>query len=849
MTVTFAAASALASLMACALVAAPAHAAQAATAPPVYDIPHVAGLTIDGDPADWADRGFAINMMSHQFKYATWSGQRPRVRVGWSEQGLALLIHVPDQHAVEAADQKHLYRADSIDVYLQDRVGGDQRVQVLASPGRAEDQPAMRFHVYDRRDADQPEAYEPTVASQSFDDGYIIEALLPLAPLGVTPEDGAEAALQININDVDIADRGPRAKLIWFPLADTAKNNRHAHRIRLAQTPSDPVNVAATGGFRNGRVEVEVLAAADHADARATLLLNGGVVSSAALRPTKEGYAANVLHVDLPPLGQELPAVRVAVDGKQVQTLEIPDFAFERAQEIARLQIGFDGSVFSGDILPKPHVVNPLLAENLLGGPFTLEATYLDANGNLVERADRPGRYGGVVQLHAYDGRTLTRYATLYCRPADFSWWELPFRGPLVPHPALGVDPDVTAAYGNAVARVVGEAIHHQQLRTDEPAVLYAGLAEASPDEPATVWDDPVQRNRRWWLDVKRQRNGSAERYADVDFVAPRPIEASPAPELRPGTAEEAGFTADFADKLDALLNEWADNSDEAFIVCIARHGVIAFHKAYGTRDGQPMTVDTPSYMASLTKLLHGAAIMMLVDQGLIDLDAPVQQYLPEFADVQTTQPLTVRRLMTHTAGTWEHWGDTDPSFEEKFAEAAPFLPIGERVGYNGMSLALASKILEQIIGQTMADFYRARLIEPLGMHNTTILNSSWHSDSTALDMAKFGQMLLTGAYGDDRYMSEQTRDAMLPRPVELNTPSDLEWGIGCIWFSKGVDADSPGLGERTFGHGAASDAVLRIDLDNDLVIATTRNRGGENFVAYHSRFMKLIADSLVQDE
>src|SRR4029078_11324243 len=83
-------------------------------------------------------------------------------------------------------------------------------------------------------------------------------------------------------------------------------------------------------------------------------------------------------------------------------------------------------------------------------------------------------------------------------------------------------------------------------------------------------------------------------------------------------------------EKIDAVLTEWAKDDDQAFAVCIVRNGVIVLHKAYGTRDDKPMTVDTPSWMASITKPMSSSLVLMLADRGLLKLDGSLGTYSRE---------------------------------------------------------------------------------------------------------------------------------------------------------------------------------------------------------------------------
>jgi CubicO group peptidase (beta-lactamase class C family) len=247
--------------------------------------------------------------------------------------------------------------------------------------------------------------------------------------------------------------------------------------------------------------------------------------------------------------------------------------------------------------------------------------------------------------------------------------------------------------------------------------------------------------------------------------------------------------------------------------------------------------------MASLTKLLHGSCMMMLVDQGLADLDDPVAKYLPAFEGVEAARPLTVRHLFTHTAGMWGHWGDERNDFEHLVAEYCPYLEIGKKHQYNGMSLSLGSKIIEQLSGESLPAFYKKHLLDPLGCADTDVTNSSYDARSTALDMARIGQMLLNGgAYGGRRFFREQTLEKMLPATLTkvLGPDTKTVWGIGCTWMSTDV------FSKRTFGHGSAASATLRIDLENDLIVSMTRNTAGKNFGKYHGRFLKAVADAMI---
>ena len=132
------------------------------------------------------------------------------------------------------------------------------------------------------------------------------------------------------------------------------------------------------------------------------------------------------------------------------------------------------------------------------------------------------------------------------------------------------------------------------------------------------------------------------------------------------------------------------------------------------------------------------------------------------------------------------------------------------------------------------------------GGKDTDVTTSSHDAQSTAMDMARLGQMLLNrGAYGSRRFFGEATLEKMLPRMLTkvLGPDTKTVWGIGCTWMNTDI------FGERTFGHGSAASATLRIDLDNELVVSMTRNTAGKNFGTYHGRLLTLVAQSVVDEK
>jgi CubicO group peptidase (beta-lactamase class C family) len=258
------------------------------------------------------------------------------------------------------------------------------------------------------------------------------------------------------------------------------------------------------------------------------------------------------------------------------------------------------------------------------------------------------------------------------------------------------------------------------------------------------------------------------------------------------------------------------------------------------------MAEDTKSWMASISKFMSGTLMMMLVDQGLANLDDPVDRYLPELHGAPGIM-LTLRDLYVHTNGLAlgyrsDHWGDEMHDLEQVIAGYYPFLKPRVSHAYNGVGYAIGGKVIEAVSGEALPAFFLNHLLGPLRMDHTDAIDGSALTRSTALDMVRLGQMMLNGgAYGDKQFLRPETVQKMLPQPLTglLGPETKIQWGIGAVWMPE------EGLSPKTFGHGAASSATLRIDPENRLVIVMTRNTAGPRFDEYHPRFIRAITEHL----
>jgi CubicO group peptidase (beta-lactamase class C family) len=477
-------------------------------------------------------------------------------------------------------------------------------------------------------------------------------------------------------------------------------------------------------------------------------------------------------------------------------------------------------------------------------GAYTITTQYY-AGSMALDAPEKPGPYFAVVTVKAKAQPTVTRYVTLFqLATAPRRDWKFNPEMPAELAKIAGLDPTQVERQTRLIAEVCKERPFGQLASDPKFAKLLAGLS-LMPKETGKIskQNDAFAIERQAWVTLQMALPASPLlRHHPLD--RPTILTGMPATVVHTGTEVEAGVKPGTAAKIDAVLTDWATNDDQAFAVCIVHHGVIVLHKAYGTRDNKPMTVDTPSWMASITKTMSATCLMMLVDAGAVKLDDPVGNYTRVPVENAIGKPLLVRNLYTHTSGLarWpgELQRDELPDIEQRAALALPYTKIGWGFWYGGQGYSLGGKLIENVSGEAMPLFYKKHLLDPLGMTGTEVVGTHADAFSVPLDVAKFGQMLLNkGSYGSQRFFSPETFQTMLPHPLarELNEP---EQEPGLRTFGIGLDGQP-----NRIGHGAASAATFSVDLDRDLVVVMTRNRQGKNQDKYNGKFWDAINSGL----
>ncbi|MGH2698251.1 MAG: serine hydrolase domain-containing protein [Actinomycetota bacterium] len=367
-------------------------------------------------------------------------------------------------------------------------------------------------------------------------------------------------------------------------------------------------------------------------------------------------------------------------------------------------------------------------------------------------------------------------------------------------------------------------------------------------------------------------------------------------PEDSRESPDEAGVDKAAGEVLDAVVSRHADSRVgpvPGAVVLVARHGTVALHRAYGQaqthRDGEPLEVprpmrpDTVFDVASVTKIaVTTPALMRLVADELVELDAPVSALLPVFSG-EGKAGVLVRDLLSHRAGLWEWWPlYLEASGREEAIAAAAELPLRYRVGearrYSDLSMILAGAIIEAVTGERLDAYARRTIFEPLGMRATGFLPSPelrlrcaatstgnsyeqhmlatgdpyptgrratdfhrWRTH-TLVGEAKDGNAhyALRGVGGHAGLFSTASDLArlgqmlldhgayrgaqVLPEEVvrECTSPGvDDRQGLG-FWTNRRAEV---GLGRGGFGHGGFTGAQLFAEPETDLVVVLLTNR------------------------
>jgi len=487
-----------------------------------------------------------------------------------------------------------------------------------------------------------------------------------------------------------------------------------------------------------------------------------------------------------------------------------------------------DRYVFPVGEFPKFHWKNDILVENEIG-KFQLNVTYFNNDFQKVNSADRPGRYGAVIEGITLNGFKVKRFATLFCSDVEFDDYSKNVPITINKLSEFSITDEAWEQYSKNLERYSFGSLKYFPQNNPDAAILLAGLNEIN--NLTHIYDSPRIRDRQWWITLKAKL--VEKNYITNPLSKPKKIDKRSFPYLNDTIQLESSHNEDLINKIKNLCTDWANVGKTPNVTLIVHEGKIIFYDAFGLDENEkPRSKDSKMWMASITKLLTGVLMMQFVEQGLIDLDDPVSKYLNEF---DGNNKLTIRHLLTHTSGlqfAGEWASDWNRALENQVAHVLPLVDVGKSFSYNRVGYALAGKIIERLTGKAVPYLFQENIFSPLGMNSAYSDNTYGGLYCSAIDLARFGQMLLNkGTYNGYKLFSQQTFEKMLP--VKL-TVGDREWGIGASRMS------GKGLSESAYGHGAASGSVFIIDPKNDLIIISARNKPGKSHDEFENALIEL---------
>ena len=400
-----------------------------------------------------------------------------------------------------------------------------------------------------------------------------------------------------------------------------------------------------------------------------------------------------------------------------------------------------------------------------------------------------------------------------------------------------------------------------------------------------------------------------------------------------PPVSKSNSFVPAAANRIDLLIQQYIDNQWIAGATAIVmKDGQIVYHKAFGSSNlatKEKMRTDHIFRIASQTKAITSTAVMILLEEGKLLLEEPVEKYIPAFSKVAvldkfntadssfTTKPvkgkITIRHLLTHTsgigyaqigsetynamaakAGVFGQIGVPFHSLEEQVNKIAG-IPLehqpGEKWTY-GLNTDVLGRLVEVVSKQSLADFFRTRIFEPLGMKDTWFYIPSYKQNrlvalhgedslkkvttmkeeldvngtsllvnypnvkgklysgggglvSTAYDYALFMQMMLNkGSLNGKRILS--------PNSVKLMTSNQvghLKSGYNSFGLGFGITSEKEslklGVSEGSFDWGGAFSSSYWIDPEQKIVAQLFINQWPNSHGEIHEKFKVLVYSAL----
>ncbi len=203
----------------------------------------------------------------------------------------------------------------------------------------------------------------------------------------------------------------------------------------------------------------------------------------------------------------------------------------------------------------------------------------------------------------------------------------------------------------------------------------------------------------------------------------------------------QAEVSKEQKDRIDALFEQWNNPDTPGVAIGVIQSGELVYSNGYGIADlehGVPITPSSVFYMASVSKHFVTMGILLLAEEGKIDLDVEIQEYLPDFPRYDA--PLTIRHFIHHTSGVRDYltlWSLAGNSYLDHISDEAAYQIIknqkslnftpGSEYLYSNSCYFMLAMIIEKVSNMDINEFGEKYLFGPLGMKNSHFHNDVNH--------------------------------------------------------------------------------------------------------------------------
>lgn len=366
-------------------------------------------------------------------------------------------------------------------------------------------------------------------------------------------------------------------------------------------------------------------------------------------------------------------------------------------------------------------------------------------------------------------------------------------------------------------------------------------------------------------------------------------------------------------ESIPGLMQAFVDKEETTGVVTLAAHkGKIISQSAVGYQSLEAetrMRKDSVFWAASISKPFVAVAVMMLVEEGKIQLNDPIEKHIPEFKGIQLTnpnydisrediklleleQPITIQDCLNHTHGL-PLTARVDAAVnirDHVLASAQSTLDWepGSKWRYGGEGLHVAAHIVELHSGMSYEDFLQKRIFKPLGMKDTWSMRDDvprkrlverytrdkkkqvWTTELenisdrpyfrpsgglylTAENLFRFYQMMLNqGVFKGKRIIRETTANTLVAITCgHLEKGDHIKGCFSALGFRtvrEQVDARSTGLNPGSYGHGGSGGSMAWADPVTDTIYIYMRNNYGTSQVPMIETFQKTVSEVVSQN-